>query len=304
MNALTTQLQSLADGEVQLSLANSVWGQRDVGFQPDFLDLLAAEYGSGMDLVDFRTDPEAARAAINEWVDQQTKQRISELLPVGSITTETTVALVNAIYLKAAWELPFIAELTGDSPFTTAAGDTVDVPTMRRTAQFAYATGDGWQAVELPYANSSLAMLIFLPEPDFLQLFEEIFLVTDATAYLQPQQVQLAMPRFDIESKFSLADQLAQLGMPLAFDIDDADFSGITTDLPLYLSAVVHQANITVGEEGTEAAAATAVVAVAGAAPTEVQPIAMTIDRPFVFALRDRSTDTMLFLGRVGDPRG
>lgn len=308
MNALTTQLQSLAKAAdnvgVELSIANSLWGQTDVAFQPDFLDLLATEYGTGMDLVDFRAEPEGARAAINEWVDQQTGQRISDLLPPGSITTETTVALVNAIYLKAAWALPFIGGLTAPRPFTTAAGDTVDVPTMRRTAQFDYATGDGWQAVELPYANSSLAMLIFLPEPDFLQLFEEIFLVTDATAYLQPQQVQLAMPSFDIESKFSLADQLAHLGMPLAFDTDDADFSGMTTEVPLFLSAVVHQANISVGEEGTEAAAATAVVAVAGAAPSEVQPISLTIDRPFVFALRDRSTDTIVFLGRVGDPRG
>ena len=171
---------------------------------------------------------------------------------------------------------------------------------MRQSATLGHATGDGWQAVELPYANSSLALLIFLPEPGFLPLFEEIFLVTDATQYLAPQQVQLQLPRFDIESKVSLAEQLAAQGMPTAFT-DAADFSGMTTEQALQISAVVHQANITVDEEGTEAAAATAVVMVPTSAPVD-EPIEMIVDRPFVFALRDTATGAVLFMGRVGDP--
>ena len=174
------------------------------------------------------------------------------------LTTETRLTLVNAVYLKADWAQPFDAGLTVDAPFTTAAGDTIDVPTMSRTAELAYATGDGWRAVELPYADSSLAMLIFVPEDGFLHLFEEIFLITDATRYLTPHRVRLRLPRFDIESSFSLGDQLREMGMPTAFG-GDADFSGITTEVALRIAAVVHQANITVTEEGTEAAAATAV---------------------------------------------
>jgi serine protease inhibitor len=302
MNALTASLDSLNSNAVQLSIANSLWGQADINFEPAFLDLLATEYSAGMELVDYRADPDAARAAINLWVSDETKARIPELLSPGVVTTDARLTLVNAIYLKANWAEPFVAELTADAPFTTAEDDVVQVPTMVRTAEFGYATGDGWQAVEMPYADSSLAMLIFVPEAGFLPIFEDIFLVTDATQYLEPRQVELRIPRFDIASTFSLADHLRSLGMTTAF-ADDADFTGITTDEPLHLSAVVHQANITVGEEGTEAAAATAVIADAGAAAPEGEPVVLVIDRPFVFALRDRATEAILFLGRVADPR-
>jgi serpin B len=308
MNALTAALDELdtaaadgdADGGVTLSIANSLWGQQDLAFQPTFLDLLATQYGAGMELVDFRNSPEAARVAINDWVSDETEERIPELLGEGVISEATRLVLVNAIYLLAPWARTFSADNTVDAPFTTAAGEMVQVPSMQQSALFPYAAGDGWQAVELPYENSSLAMLIFVPEPGNLGLFEEIFLVTDATQYLQSRQVQLQLPKFDIESKFSLADQLSALGMPTAFT-DAADFSGITTDEKLLISAVVHQANITVTEEGTEAAAATAVVVDATSAPTD-DPVELIVDRPFVFALRDTATGAVLFLGRVGNP--
>lgn len=305
MNALTAALDTLdtssEDGSgVTLSIANSLWGQDDLAFEPAYLDLLATQYGAGMELVDFRESPEEARVAINDWVSDETEERIPELLAEGVISEATRLVLVNAIYLLAPWARTFSSDLTADAPFTTASGEVVQVPAMQQSAMFAYASGDGWQAVELPYENSSLAMLIFVPEAGSLALFEEIFLVTDATQYLQSRQVQLQLPKFDIESKFSLADQLSQLGMPTAFT-DAADFSGMTTEEALFISAVVHQANITVTEEGTEAAAATAVVVDATSAPTD-EPVELIIDRPFVFALRDTATGAVVFMGRVGDP--
>ncbi|MEQ1702828.1 MAG: serpin family protein, partial [Ilumatobacteraceae bacterium] len=134
----------------------------------------------------------------------------------------------------------------------------------------------------------------------FLDHFEEIFLVSDATQYLEPKPVALTMPRFDIESNVELGDVLAAMGMALAFS-DDADFSGMTTAEELKISKVVHQANITVDEQGTEAAAATAVVVEPTSAPSG-DPISFNLDRPFVFAVRDRATEAILFMGRVSDP--
>jgi serpin B len=306
MNALTAELDrrnhGSGDAGVQLSILDQLWGQQGFTFVPEFLDLLATEYGAGLETVDFRSDAEGAREQINQWVAEATADRIPELLGQGTIDAATRLALVNAIHLKASWAEPFDPSLTLDAPFTLVDGGTVTVPMMRGTSELMYATGDGWQAVELPYDGDELAMLVFLPEPGFLDQFEQIFLVTDATQYLEPASVFVQLPTWDTGSTFSLADVLAGMGMPTAFS-SDADFTGISTDEPLHIGAVIHQANITVDEAGTEAAAATAVVVEAGsAAPSGDGPIEMIVDRPFVFALRDRATGAVLFLGRVSDP--
>jgi serpin B len=306
MNALTAELDRRNHGDteagVQLSILDQLWGQRGFTFVEEFLDLLAAEYGAGLETADFEGDPDGARQRINEWVDEATAGRIPELLAEGTIDAATRLALVNAIHLKASWADPFDPTLTLDAPFTRVDGSTVDVPMMRGTGQLMYATGDGWQAVELAYDGGELAMLIFLPEPGFLDQFEQIFLVTDATTYLAATEVFLQLPTWDTGSTFELADVLAGMGMPTAFSTD-ADFTGISTDEPLHIGAVIHQANITVDEAGTEAAAATAVVVEAGsAAPSGDGPVEMIVDRPFVYALRDRATGAVLFLGRVADP--
>jgi serpin B len=303
MNALDAELAARNRDDVQLSLANSAWLQSTMSIEQPFLDTLAAQYGAGVQTVDFPADTDGARRTINAWVSERTNDRIPDLLPPDTLDEATRFVLVNAVYLNATWAQEFDPNLTRDAPFTTAAGDTVDVPTMAIEREFRYATGDGWQAVELPYVGDELAMLLFLPEPDFLPLFEEIFLVTDATQYLEPRLVRVLLPRWDTASAFSLGEQLEALGMPLAFT-DGADFSGITTDEPLRIGSVIHQANITVGEEGTEAAAATAVAGEAGSAPPEDEPVELVFDRPFVFALRDTVSGAVLFLGRVADPRG
>ncbi len=303
MNSLDVALESRNRAGVELRIANATWLHEGLVVRQAFLDVLATQYGSGLELVDFRSDPEGARRAINAWVAAKTKDRIRELLAPDVIDELTRVVLVNAAYLQAGWARPFLPDATVDSPFTTAAGERVTVPMMTQQAQLPYASGDGWQAVELAYVGEELAMLLFLPEPGFLETFEEIFLVTDATGYLEPRLARVRLPRWNTSSNLELADALVALGLTTAFG-DTADFSGITTDEPLRIAKVVHQANITVDEQGTEAAAATAVVIEATSAPLPEEPVELVFDHPFVFALRDRLSGAVLFLGRVADPRG
>ncbi len=193
-------------------------------------------------------------------MDERTEQRIPELLVEGVLTPATRLALVNAIYLKAPWQTPFEPEATQEGVFTRADGSTVEVPFMTTTASLPYASGDGWQALEIPYVGGSLALTLILP--DDLADFERALTpdgLAAITSSLSDTQVALEMPRFGIESKTELATILAALGMPTAFG-DGADFSGITTAEQLAISNVIHQANIDVDEKGTEAAAATVVV--------------------------------------------
>ncbi len=286
---------------VALRIANAPFAQRGMTLLPAYLEALASRFGAGLRLVDYRADPEAARRLINGWVDDQTVQRIPELLVPGIITTDTRLTLVNAIYLKAPWLTPFSPDATKPGAFSRPDGSTVDVPMMSTSESLPYAEGTGWRAVELPYVGGSLALTIIVP--DSMAAFQTSLtpeLLTGLTGALQPRQVQLALPRFGIESKTDLATTLAAMGMPLAFDADRADFSGITAEERLVISAVIHQANIDVDEKGTEAAAATAVVMRVTGAPAE--PVTLRVDRPFLFALRDVPTGAILFLGRVSDP--
>ena len=288
------------DLAVALRIANAPFAQQAIPLEKAYLEALASRYGAGLRLVDYETATEAARKLINGWVDDQTEQRIPELLVPGVLTTETRLTLVNAIYLKAPWLTPFPADSTKPGSFTRADGSTVDVPMMATSAAMRYAAGTGWQAVEIPYIGGSLAMTVIVP--DDLATFEQALTadqIASITAGLVRTQVALSLPKFSIETKAELADILSALGMPSAFDAR-ADFSGITQAERLQISDVIHQANIDVDEKGTEAAAATAVVMRATAMPAE--PVTLTVDRPFLFALRDVPTGAILFLGRVADP--
>jgi serpin B len=299
-NAVDAAVDESSSGLNRVTITNSLWGQDGFAFEQPFLDVLASEYGTGMELVDYRADAEGARVAINGWVSNETDERIPELLAPGTLTPVTRLTLVNAVYLKAKWQFEFTEEATLVAPFTTATGATVDVPTMHQTSPLAYAEAPGWRAVQLPYVDGLLAMDIYLPDVatagsvPFGDLAEALL-----TETLTPT-VQLSLPKFDIETSTSLAEQLAALGMPTAFS-DSADFTGISTVEPLHIADVIHQANITVDEEGTEAAAATGVVIRSTSAPVDT-PIEFVVDRPFVFALRHVSTGATLFMGRVTDP--
>ncbi len=285
---------------VALRIANAPFGQQGMALQPAYLEALAARYGAGLRLVDYVADTEGARKLINAWVDDQTEQRIPELLVPGVLTPATRLTLVNAVYLKAPWLEPFAAEATKPGTFTRSDGTTVEVPLMTTSAGMRYADGSGWQAVEIPYIGGSLAMTVIVP--DDLATFEQALTaerLASIAGALVETPVSLTLPSFSIETKAELADVLAALGMPSAFD-DRADFSGITTAERLQISDVIHQANIDVDEKGTEAAAATAVVMRATGIP--VEPVTVRVDRPFLFAVRDVPTGAILFLGRVGDP--
>jgi serpin B len=292
--------QGNTDRQVTLRIANAPFAQRDLQLEQPYLDTLASRFGAGLRLVDFKGDPNGTCSLINGWVSDQTEARIPKLL--DSLDPQTRLVLVNAIYLKAPWRKAFDEANTKPAPFTRVGGSTVSVPTMAVSLSGGrYASGIGWQAVELPYVNPALAMTVILP--DDLASFEknldaESF--AGITAALGQANVDLTLPRFKIETKSDLASTLSGMGMPLAFDPNSAHFSGITTQEPLYISKVIHQANISVDEKGTEASAATAVVMLAGAMPG--RPVTMKVDRPFIFALRDTNTGAILFLGRVVDP--
>jgi serpin B len=286
---------------VTLRIANAAFAQRGFALQPDYLNALAARFGAGVNLVDYVKATEASRKAINGWVADKTEQRIKELLAQGTVDEMTRLVLVNAIYLKAAWLTPFEKSATEPAAFHRADGTTVQVPMMHTGGELNAAKGAGWQAVELPYVGQQMSMLFIVP--DDLAKFEKSFdaaALTSITGSLGQHATILSVPKFGTESKTGLGDVLAKLGMPSAFDASTADFSGITTADKLWISAVIHQANIDVDEAGTEAAAATAAVMAGTAAPTET--VTITLDRPFLFAVRDNVTGAILFLGRITDP--
>jgi serpin B len=304
--ALNSRSGSFKDGagepvDLTLRIANTAFGQRDMAIQQGFLDALATRYAAGLRVVDYRGDPEAARRTINGWVDERTEHRIKELLAPGVVSADTRMTLVNAIYLKAPWLLPFVDGATQPGPFTRPDRSTVQAQMMARSGSLPYAAGSGWRAVELPYAGGSLAMTVVIPE-DLISYEAQIGAdgLDAVVRALDPRQVELAFPRFGIETATDLVEVLTALGMPAAFDPDRADFSGLTIAEKLFISAVVHQANIDVDEKGTEAAAATAVGMDTTALPAD--PVVVRVDRPFLFLLRDVPTGAIVFMGRVTDP--
>ena len=312
-NALDQELASrnleepdIGDGverKVQLSIANALWGQQGFEFVPEFLDTLAADYGAGMRVVDFVGATEAARQAINDWVAGETNDRITDLIPEGVLSEMTRLVLTNAVYLDATWASIFEKDATADAPFFLLDGSEVSVSTMHQEESFPYAAGEGWKAVELPYVGGQLAMLLVVPDSGRFAEVEGLIgsgLLDEVTAALEGVEVRLALPRFEFRAKSSVADLLAGLGMPSAFDPGLADFSGMSTQDRLFISDVIHEAFIRVDEEGTEAAAATAVIMDLTSAPVDV--VDLQIDRPFLFSLYDRETGEILFMGRVLNP--
>jgi serpin B len=295
----------------QLNVANATWGQTGYQFQPEFLDTLAEQYGAEMLLRDFQAAPEEGRLAINQWVSEQTEEKIKDLLPEGTINDLTRMVLVNAIYFNAKWRAQFDPSVTRDGDFNLLDGSTVTVPMMAQTSSFAYTEGEGYQVVEMPYIvsdqSSGMSMVIILPGENQFATFEEGLSaeqLTSITGGLNFQQVQLTMPKFTLEGvSFSLKETLQALGMQDVFVEGTADLSGMDGTRDLFISDAIHQAFVRVDEEGTEAAAATAAIAQATSAMID-EPIKMTVNRPFVFLIRDIDTGAMLFLGRVLDPSG
>ncbi|MDX1993364.1 MAG: serpin family protein [bacterium] len=300
--------QELTEGDEEqrfrLNIANAIWAQQDYNFVPDFVELLNINYGAGLQLVDYMADPEAARDQINAWVEDQTEDRIQDLVPEGVITVDTRLVLANAIYFKAAWLREFMPEATQDGPFTLLDGSTVEVPLMTQQEGFLYGAGEGYQAVMMPYYGGQTAMVVLLPEAGAFEDFQSTLTAdsfAEIVAGMGAQEVALTFPRFEFESAMQLADYLQAMGMVDAFT-GDADFGLMRAERDVFISAVVHKAFVAVDEAGTEAAAATAVVMEAMAAPAPQEVVEMRVDRPFMFAIYDLPTNTILFMGQVTNP--
>jgi serpin B len=261
-------------------------------------------------VMDFRNAFEEARETINEWVAWQTRDRIRDLLPAQSLNHLTRLVLTNAIYFQASWKEPFDPDRTEDAPFHLRDGTTAEVPMMRQHEVFPYAEVEGVQIVSLPYVGNEVSMLVLLPQAGGLDA-----LIADLdharfqamVGALSHHRGPLALPRFGFESPLGLKDLLEKMGMVIPFDPFGANFHAmadlsLVDDMNLYISDVVHKAFVAVDEEGTEAAAATAVIVAAPDSEPGEPPFEMTVDRPFLFAIYDHPTETVLFLGRVLDP--
>ena len=287
----------------RLNIANSIWGQTGYSFLGEFLDTLAENYGAGLRLLDFSGAPEESRVTINDWVSHETEDKIQDLLPQGSISELTRLVLTNAIYFNAAWNFPFDESVTEPGVFHLLDGGEVTVDMMSQVEHFRYAEGFTYQAIELPYDGQELSMVIFIPDEGEFEEFERSLTpdnVDNILARLSSTSVNLTMPKFTFEFSLGLNQILATMGMLDAFDPGAADFSGMDGTRSLFISSVLHKAFISVDEEGTEAAAATAVIISLTAMPQP--PVELSIDRPFVFMIRDLETETVLFMGRVLHP--
>jgi serpin B len=289
----------------QLQTANRLWGQQGYGFSPEFLKATENCYGAGLKEVDFIDGQarEEARKTINAWVEQQTSDKIKELIRPGLLTADTRLVLTNAIYFKAAWMYPFSPKQTQDGDFTLADGKKVQTKLMRGHNRTNYFKGDTFEALELPYEEHDLSMIVLLPnKPDGLPAFEKTLTAANLTRWLgklSDHLVDVALPKFKLTSEFMLKDVLSKMGMPIAFTPREADFSGMATRAKLFISHVVHKAFVDVNEAGTEAAASTAVLMEKESVP---QPATFHADHPFVYLIRDQRTGSILFLGRVTDP--
>ncbi len=294
--------QGKDDEGFRLNIVNDIWGQKDFTFLADFLDTLAVNYGAGLRILDFINEPEASRVAINDYIYEQTEEKIKDLIPEGVIDPMTRLVLTNAIYFNAAWLYPFSEDLTSDGIFHLLDGGEVTVPMMHQGESLGYTEGDNYQAVELKYDGEELSMIILLPEMGQFENFETALdaeLLNDIINNLESKHVELTLPKWEYESSFMMKEVLKAMGMPIAFT-DGADFSGMTGRRDLYIDEVIHKAFVSVDEAGTEAAAASAVIMKLTAMPTDTAVV--TVDRPFIYLIRDIETGAILFFGRVVNP--
>ena len=288
----------------ELTIANALWGMTGFPWRKEFLATTNANYGAGLIDTDFG-QPEVARGIINKWVEQKTREKIKDLIPKGLLTPDTRMVLTNAIYFKGSWATEFDKKQTKVGPFHLADGTEQDAPLMYRHADMSYAETADYQVIELPYKGQETAMLVWLPRKadGFADLETKLSAksIADTVKALTPgTDVELTLPKFKVETEYSMGEPLTALGMKDAFDENKADLSGMHSGGgKLFISAVVHKAFVDVNEEGTEAAAATAVVIMWTSARVPAEPKVFRADRPFLFAIRHLPTGAVLFLGRV-----
>ncbi|WP_214041032.1 serpin family protein [Methanoculleus sp.] len=303
---------NLGDQNYTLNTANALWAEETYPFLPDYIDVAGRWYGANVTNLDFINNPEASRQTINRWVEEQTEDKIRDLLPAGSINPLTRLVITNAIYFKGTWVEQFDANETTEEEFRVAPNETVQVRMMQRTGEdavYGYTETDTLQVLELPYAHGNgteLSMLVLLPSEDNLTAAEEALdaeTVANLRESLVRERVRVFFPKFTLETEYRLPQALAAMGMPTAFS-GDADLSGMDGTENLFISEVVHKAFVDVNEEGTEAAAATGVVVNLKSAPVEDTAPVFRADHPFVFLIVEKDSGTILFAGRVVNPEG
>lgn len=292
-------------GNVHLSIVNGIWPQKGYDFLKEYLALLKEHYGVSITPVDYKKATEAARKLINAWVEEKTKDKIKNIIQPGILNVLTRLVLVNAIYFKGNWASQFKKSFTKDASFWLAPGESIKVPTMTQKEKFGYAEYDNLQILELPYVGNELSMIVLLPKKtDGLAELQKNLTVENIekwTKYLGEREVKVFLPRFKMTCQFDLNNTLMSMGMVDAFTKAKANFSGMDgREKWLYIGAVIHKAFVDVNEEGTEAAAAT-VVAMRAMAMPEPPPV-VRADHPFLFLIRENSTRSILFIGRVVDP--
>lgn len=298
------------DIPLQLIDANALWGQEGFPWRQAYRSLVERYYSAGLHQLDFAENPDAARRTINRWVSTVTRENITDLLPRGSISRATRLVLTNAVYFQAIWDHPFMLSNTESKPFTALDGSQTDIPMMTNDSRkFPYAEVAGHQLIELPYREDTYGMVIVLPPEGEYLSFESSLTAARLWYWLEELESRagaITIPKFRFESQFQLSKALAKLGMPRAFDPSTADLSGMAEEGAgdaLYIDEVHHKTFISVDEKGTEAAAATGIVIPVSGVVGE-EPFEMTVDRPFLFLIRERRTGAVLFLGRMVDAEG
>jgi len=294
--------------EYQLSTANALWAEEDYSFLQEYFDVVDEYYGGKVTNMDFKSKTEQSRIIINDWVEEKTNDKIKDLIPSGVINSLTRLVLTNAIYFKGEWVRQFNEDDTREENFRISNNESAMVPMMQRTdeeAKFNYAENSQLQILEMPYSGEEISMLILLPKDDDLQRLENSLSFENLSEWkedLKEERVKVYVPKFKFETKYFMANDLREMGMPTAFS-GSADFSGMTGEKDLFISEVIHQAFVEVNEEGTEAAAATAVVMELSSpgGPSQKIPV-FRANHPFLFLIEHRETGNILFMGRVMNP--
>ena len=296
--------------EHQLQTANALWAEKDYKFLDEYFNIVEENYGGKVTNLDFKKNAENARITINNWVEEKTNDKIKDLIPQGMVNSLTRLVLTNAVYFKGDWIRQFNEDDTKDQGFRINKDSVIRVPMMERTdeeARFNYAENNELQILEMPYSGEELSMLIFLPKDNDLEALENSLSFENLSKWkkdLKEKRVKIFIPKFKFETKYFMANDLKEMGMPTAFS-GSADFSGMTGKRDLFISKVIHQAFIEVNEKGTEAAAATTVVMefTSTGGPSETPKILIfRADHPFMFLIQHNATGNILFMGRVINP--
>lgn len=308
MGALISELNTVPADVAQVKTSNAMWPAKGTKVLPEFSQTLRTWYDASLTPLNYKANPEAARHVINKWVSKQTNKKIEDIIQPGLLTKNTAMVLTNAVYFKSNWGTSFDPEKTRPAPFWAEPNQSVKITMMSRTDDnINYAKLNGAEMAELPYAGGRFSMIVMLPDKssniDALEHAMTAQQVAQWAASMSPKRVKLFIPKFKQENDYDLAQVLAKMGMPSAFKAGTANFSGITGERNISISDVVHKTFIEVGEEGTEAAAATAVIMMkTSLMPQQKDAIEFRADRPFIYLIKDNNSGAVIFIGKYAKP--